>query len=186
MLFAGPSARSRSTSPQVAAKPARRCRWTTRRRSHGASFVGAYASQCLGGLSLIGVTPCPSLNFTSPTSTVLPPGLTYTPRTKPTFATNRSIRVPGIRPSMRKFPLSSVFTSPGGSAALLREELERHVAVGEHVAVAVQDHLRPATGWPFASSSRPVTAGSGAMRTVTGPFSSPLTWITAASFFAGW
>ena len=28
------------TSPQVAANPARRCRWTTRRRSHGASASG--------------------------------------------------------------------------------------------------------------------------------------------------
>jgi hypothetical protein len=39
-LAAGPSVRSRCNSFQMVANPARRCRWTTRRRFHGQRPVG--------------------------------------------------------------------------------------------------------------------------------------------------
>src|SRR5262249_35469451 len=56
MLLTGPSLRSRWSSFQGAAKPARRCRWTTRRRSHGALSPGAYgAHRPLGSQPFLGV-----------------------------------------------------------------------------------------------------------------------------------
>src|SRR6266540_3009932 len=60
----GPSFRSRCTSCQVAAKPARRCRCTTRRRSHGALSSGAYGAQA--PVSPDGFDFGPTLSMASP------------------------------------------------------------------------------------------------------------------------
>src|SRR5262245_2761081 len=127
------------------------------------------------------------LIFTSPISTTLPPGLTYTPSAMPTSATYRSIRMPGITPSMRKFPLSSVSASRGGLGSVwLRQNSPGTSRLTKMPLLPNTLTFAPATGRPFASSRRPVTAGSGAIRTVTGPLSSALTWATAASFFSEW
>src|SRR5262249_40092384 len=47
-----PSLRSRWISCQVAAKPARRCKCTTRRRSHGAFESGVYRSHKFVGMAV--------------------------------------------------------------------------------------------------------------------------------------
>src|SRR5262249_42667186 len=57
-LATGPSARSRWISPHVAAKPARRCRWTTRRRFQGALASGRDGAQAtLLGSLITGLLP---------------------------------------------------------------------------------------------------------------------------------